>query len=240
MNTPLIRERSIDAGRPPPPAAEAANTDARPRKAVAAPCLVPAHSLYHERSEQIRMLRTELLLRHDTPGANLFAVVSANPGEGRSQLAAELAISCSQLGQPTLLVDADLRRPRQHALFDADNRRGLACVLALGMKPFLQSVQGLPSLALLTSGPLPPNPLELLSDSRFEDTVAKWREQFAFVVIDTAPISRYADALAVATISGRVLSISRAKQTSYRAVRDMQRRLAATRARTLGAVINHF
>jgi receptor protein-tyrosine kinase len=240
MNTPLIQERTLESGRPSPPTAEAANAEVRPHKAVPAACLVPAHSLYHERSEQIRMLRTELLLRHDAAGANLFAVVSANAGEGRSQLAAELAISCSQLGQPTLLIDADLRRPRQHALFDADNRRGLACVLALGMKPFLQAVQGLPSLALLTSGPLPPNPLELLSDSRFEDQIARWREQFAFVVIDTAPIARYADALAVATIAGRVLAISRAQQTSYRAVRDMQRRLAATRARTIGAVINHF
>src|SRR5204863_1035561 len=126
-------------------------------------CLVPAHALYHERSEQIRLLRTELLLRHEGAGANLIAVVSANPGEGRSQLAAELAISCSQLGQPTLLVDADLRRPRQYALFDADNRRGLACALAHGVKPLLQAVEGLPSLALLTSGPSPPNPLELLS-----------------------------------------------------------------------------
>jgi protein-tyrosine kinase len=238
MNAQL-REHDPETARLRPPP-EAPDSTEQPRKGVPDPCLVPAHSLYHERSEQIRMLRTELLLRHEGNGANVFAVVSANPGEGRSQLAAELAISCSQLGQPTLLIDADLRRPRQHALFDADNRRGLACVLAAGSKPVRQAIEGLPSLSLLASGPLPPNPLELLSDNRFEDALSRWREQFAFVVIDTPPIARFADALAVATISGRVLTVSRAKHTPYRSVRDMQRRLAATRARTLGAVINHF
>src|SRR5437868_6937119 len=104
LNTPLLREREAA---PPPPPSHAANTEERPRKGAPAACLVTAHSLYHERSEQIRLLRTELLLRHEGAGANLFGVVSANPGEGRTQLAAELAISCSQLGQPTLLVDAD-------------------------------------------------------------------------------------------------------------------------------------
>jgi receptor protein-tyrosine kinase len=210
-------------------------------KAAPSAGLVAAHLPYHQRSEQIRLLRTELMLRHDgSDGANVLAVVSAHPGEGRSQLAAELAISFAQLGQPTLLVDADLRAPRQHALFGADNRTGLASALAREERPLLQAVAGLPALSLLTAGPPPANPLELLSDRCFEDTLSDWRSTFQFVVLDTSPIDRYADALAVATVAGRVLTLCRATRTRFRDTRNVQRRLAATRARTLGAVINHF
>lgn len=211
------------------------------RPAEPAECLVLAHSPYHPRSEHLRMLRTELLLRHEpTESANVVAVLSPSAAEGRSQLAAELAIAFAQLGRPTLLVDADLRRPRQHLLFNADNSQGLAPAIAREQVPRFQSVKGLPSLFLLTAGPPPPNPLELLSDRCFELMVGDWRERFQFVVIDTPPVSRYADGLAVATIVGRVLSLSRARHTRYRDTRDMLRRLGATQARILGAVINHF
>jgi protein-tyrosine kinase len=211
------------------------------RPCVPADCLVLAHSPYHPRSEQIRMLRTELLLRHDAAeGANLTAVLSPCAGEGRSQLAAELAIAFAQLGRPTLLVDADLRHPQQHVLFNADNTRGLAHAMAREEVPRFQAVQGLPSLFLLTAGAPPANPLELLSDRCFESMVGDWRQRFQFVVLDTPPVSRYADGLAVATIVGRVLSLSRARHTPYRETRDMMRRLGATQSRILGAVINHF
>lgn len=203
--------------------------------------LVLAHSPYHPRSEQIRMLRTELLLRHEAAeSANITAVLSPCAAEGRSQLAAELAIAFAQLGRPTLLVDADLRHPQQHVLFNADNTRGLAHALAREEVPRFQTVKGLPSLFLLTAGAPPANPLELLSDRCFESMVGDWRQHFQFVVLDTPPVSQYADALAVATIVGRVLSLSRARRTSYRDTRDMMRRLGATQSRILGAVINHF
>jgi protein-tyrosine kinase len=238
MNRPVLRDvRPGREGAPPFPRL----LDRAEHKAAPSAGLVPAHLPYHERSEQIRLLRTELLLRHDgAGGANIMAVVSAHAGEGRSQLAAELAISFSQLGQPTLLVDADLRAPRQHQLFGADNQSGLATALARETRPLLQPVAGLPALFLLSAVPTPQNPLELLSDRCFEDAVAEWRSSFQFVVLDTPPIGRYADALAVATVTGRVLSLCRARHTAFKETRNMTRRLAATRARTLGAVINHF
>jgi len=239
MNRPMLHElrRVREDAVPPVPHAP----DPGAHKAAPGAGLVPAHLPYHQRSEQIRLLRTELMLRHDSSErANVITVVSAHAGEGRSQLAAELAISFAQLGQPTLLVDADLRKPSQHALFGADNRTGLAGALAHETRPVPQPVAGLPALSLLTAGPLPPNPLELLSDRCFEDTIAQWRSTYQFVVLDTPPIGRYADALAVATVTGRVLTLCRATRTAFRDTRDMTRRLAATRARALGAVINHF
>ena len=208
---------------------------------VPAACLVMAHQSSHPHSEKIRLLRTELLLRHEeNDAANIFAVLSPCPAEGRSQLAAELAIAFSQLGRPTLLVDADLRHPQQHILFNADNTLGLSQVLEREQAPHFQTVEGLPALLLLTAGPLPSNPLELLSDRRFEIMVSEWQQDFQFVVMDTPPVGRYADGLAVATIIGRVLSLCRAKHTPYKDTLDMMRRLAATRSRILGAVINHF
>jgi len=195
----------------------------------------------HPHSEQIRSLRTELLLRHEaSDDANILTVLSPCPGEGRSQLAADLAMSFAQLGRPTLLVDADLRNPSQHRLFNANNNRGLAEALNHESAPHLQAVAGLPMLSLLSSGTPPANPLELLSDRGFEDLVNSWKQHFQFVVLDTPPVGRYADGLAVATIVGRVLSLSRSGHTPYRDTREMMRRLAATRSRVLGAVINHF
>lgn len=213
----------------------------RQRLAVPSDQLVAAHSPFHPRVERLRMLRTELMLRHDASrGANVIAVVSPCAGEGRSQIAAELAISFAQLGQATLLVDADLRRPQQHSLFQTSNSGGLSQAIEEGEPPALQGVAGLPALLLLTAGEPPDNPLERLSNRAFESLASDWAEHFEFVVIDTPPAGPYADALAVATVAGRVLTLSRARHTPYRETRDMLRRLAATRAQVLGAVLNHF
>ena len=203
--------------------------------------LALAHDPYNARSEQVRALRTELLLRSDgTDRANIVALLSPCAGEGRSQLAAELAISFAQLGRPTLLVDADLRHPQQHVLFGADNRRGLARAITEGSPIHPYATEGLPSLSLLTAGPVPPNPLELLSGSRFEELIEQWRDRYEFIVMDTAPIQQYSDGLAVATVVGRVVALSRACHTPYSHMKLMMRRLAATRSRILGAVVNHF
>jgi hypothetical protein len=111
-------------------------------------------------SEQIRALRTELLLLNGASrSGNLIVILSPCQGEGRTQLCAELAIAFSQLGQRTLLVDADLRRPRVHALFESDNAVGLGQALASGGVPQLLGVEKLPHLSVLIAGPSIPNPL---------------------------------------------------------------------------------
>jgi receptor protein-tyrosine kinase len=203
--------------------------------------LVLAHNSFDPHSERIRALRTELLLRRDeTAESNVVAILSPCAREGRSRLAAELAISFSQLGQPTLLVDADLRHSRQHELFAADNDRGLVQALVSNDPPHVQSVSGLPNLHLLTAGPRPANPQELLSDGHFGELLGGWMRRYQHVVLDTAPVSDFADGLAVATVAGRVLALSRAKLTPFRATQQMLRRLSTTHARILGAVVNHF
>jgi protein-tyrosine kinase len=205
------------------------------------PQLILAHNADNPRSEKIRALRTELLLLSEaSSSANTIALISACAGEGRSQLAAELAISFSQLGRRTLLVDADLRQPRQQLLFGSTNESGLAEAISRNQKPWFHPVDGLPQLSLLTSGTIPRNPLELLSDGRFARLLQDWRKGYEFVILDTPPIKRYADGLAIATLAGRVLVLSRGQHTSFNETRELMRRLATTQSQILGAVINYF
>jgi protein-tyrosine kinase len=205
------------------------------------PQLILAHDADNPRSEKIRALRTELLLLSEASrSANTIALLSASAGEGRSQLAAELAISFSQLGRRTLLVDADLRQPKQHKLFGSTNENGLGEAISRNQKPWFHPVDGLPQLSLLTSGSTPPNPLELLSDGRFSRMLQDWRKAFEFVILDTPPVKDYADGLAIATLAGRVIVLGRGQHTSFSETRDLLRRLASTQSQILGAVINNF
>lgn len=203
--------------------------------------LLIAHQPYHPRSERMRSLRTELLLLNDTHSrSTALAVLSPGNGEGRSLLAAELAISFAQLARPTLLVDGDLRNPRQHQLYNAQNDRGLGQALAFHDQPQLYGVEGLPHLSLLTAGAPTSNPLELLSDGNFSMQLRAWRNQFAFIVLDTPPVSKYADGLALAALVDEIIVVTRAKHTSHQQMKEMLRRVATTQARIVGAVLNKF
>lgn len=203
--------------------------------------LILAHDPDNPRSERLRALRTEMLLMQErNRGAFMVAIVSPSSGEGRSQLCGELAISFAQLGRRTLLVDADMRKPHQHVLFGASNQYGLSKAVATREAPYYNPVSGLAHMHLLTSGPLPPNPLELLSDGRFTDLLGTWRNAYEFIVFDTPPISECADGLAIATVAAQSLVLSRAQHTTYKDTRALLRRLATTQSRVLGAVINHF
>lgn len=199
------------------------------------------HDPYDPRSEKMRALRTELLLRREpNNGADIIALLSPCPAEGRSLMAAELALTFAHTGRPTLLVDADLRRPQQHLLFNTDNRHGLSQAIEQGVRPQMHAVQGLPNMSVLTAGAVANNPLELLSSQNFASLVEDWRSNYEFVVIDTSPVMCFSDGLIIASLVGRVLTVSRAKHTPYKHMQDMLRRLAATRSQILGAVISHF
>lgn len=203
--------------------------------------LILAHDPDNPRSEALRSLRTELLMRSSgRMNAGVFALLSPGAGEGRSQLCAELAIAFAQLGSRTLLVDADLRRPHQHVLFSTENSVGLAQALVDSNTTRLHGVEGVPQLAVLTSGGVPPNPLELLSGIRFERVMGEWRRSYEFVIIDTPPTSLFSDGLAVATAAGSVVVIGRRNETSFSSLTELRRRLDTTRARIVGAVINSF
>jgi receptor protein-tyrosine kinase len=193
------------------------------------------------RHDTLRALRTELMLRREsTEQGDVIALLSPGAGEGRSLLLAELAMAFARTGHTTLLVDADLRRPQQHLLFGLPNDRGLAQAIEFEEHPLLCSVQGLARLSVISAGLTMADPLELLSSQRFAALMHGWRENFEFVLVDTAPAGRFSEGLAVAHLAGRVLVLSRAQHTASRDMADMLRRLSSTRAQILGAVVNHF
>jgi len=205
------------------------------------PQLILAHEPHNPRSERVRALRTELLLLNESArSGRALALVSPGRGEGRSQLCAELALAYAQLGRPTLLVDADLRNPRQHILFGAENNLGLAQALAFGEAPRMLGVEGFPQLTLLTSGPVGSNPAELLSAEWLRRIVSDWQRKYEFVIVDTPPVGVYADALAIATLTESVLVLGRARHTSHQQMKEMLRRLGNTQTRVMGAVLSSF
>ena len=205
------------------------------------PSLILARDPDNTYSEQIRALRTELLLLNGASRTgNLIAILSPCHGEGRTQLCAELAIAFSQLGQRTLLVDADLRRPRVHGLFQADNTIGLGQALASGGVPQLLGVEKLPHLSLLIAGPSVPNPLELLTNGHFQRQTTDWRKKYNMIIIDTPPITEFADGLAIASFAEQVLVVGRNASTPHKNMKEMLRRMAGTQSRIVGAVINSF
>lgn len=203
--------------------------------------IILAHQPDHPHSETVRSLRTELLLRcKGRRGAGVMAILSPCGSEGRSLLAAELAVAFAQLERRTLLVDADLRKPRQHQLFATDNDIGLAQALTSGGPHHFHGVKGLPEMTLMTSGDVPQSPLELLSGHGFERALIQWRRNFEFVILDTPPTSQYSDALAIAAAAGSVLVLGRAQATRFSELNEIRRNLSSTQSHILGAVINRF
>jgi receptor protein-tyrosine kinase len=169
-----------------------------------------------------------------------FAVVGAGAGEGRSRLAAEIALAFAQLGSSTLLLDADLRHPKQHELFGVELRDGLAQAISSGESPTYYRIEGYPTMSLVTAGVSASNPMELLSDGRFESLMYELRHNFEFIIVDTPRCSDFADGLVIATVVGHVLTVHRAKFTPYKDARAMLRQLISARADILGGVLNHF
>lgn len=232
----LVTQADVDAA-----LSASRNLDSeRPARAQPDAQLVVAHDPFHPHSEQIRALRTSILLRQGEAAANVLAVVSSQRGEGRSRLAAELAISCAQLKQPTLLVDADLRNPGLHRLFGLDNAQGLANALAETAAPQINGVNGLPQLSLLTAGLSAGNPLELLSSDALSALLVGWRRRYRHIVFDTPAVASVSDALAVANHAGAALPLARLHRTPTRDWKSLIQRLHSTRAQVLGGVLNRI
>jgi len=205
--------------------------------------LAYAHDAGSLRSEQLRGLRTELLMRLGTRhGAATFAILGSRPGEGRSQLCAELALAFAQLAGRTLLVDANLRNPRLDKLFiGASSELGLSEVLLGKTRTLpLHRVVGPQNLGLLTAGTPPPNPADLLAGAQFKRLVADWSRSYDYVLIDTPPTAQYSDGIVIANAARNVVLVARRNQTSYADVTELQRRLDVTHTRIMGAVLNDF
>lgn len=203
--------------------------------------LVIAHDPFSPRAEELRGLRTQLLVRWSNAGVKrpVLAIVSPGAGEGRTYVAANLAVAFSQLGERTLLIDADLRSPRQHLIFNVPNRIGLSAVLSgRAGRSAVAPVPEFGPLSLLPAGARPPNPQELLSGLGLAVLLHELRAEFDVIVLDTAPARPYADAQVVAFRAGCALVVARKDGTRLADTKTMIREMGDIGAQVVGTVFN--
>lgn len=168
-----------------------------------------------------------------------LAVVSAGSGDGRSYIAANLAVVFSQLGERTLLIDADMRLPRQHKIFSLGRRAGLSDILVgrAGSEAIV-NVDALPNLSVLTAGATPPNPQELLGRQSFSKLLLSLSTDFDVMIIDTPPVDRCADAYTVAVRTGAALVVARQDKSSVAQLSSFTHELREFGVNLIGSVLN--
>lgn len=205
------------------------------------PQLVAAYQPFSAQVEALRALRSQLLLRWFNEGSKSLALVSANSGEGCSHLAANLAVVFSQLGEHTLLVDANLREPRQHDIFKLREARGLSDILAgrAGIEAVTR-VESFVDLSVLGAGTIPPNPQELLGRSSFTDFMNQAIGSYDVIIVDTAPAAGTSDAQATAARCRGALLVSRLNHTKLSELANVRDQITVAGARVVGAVVNDF
>ena len=202
--------------------------------------LLPHHSPRLAVSEAYRSLRTALLL--STAGElHVVALTSAEPGEGKTATTTNLGVVMAQLGRRVLLIDADLRRPRLHKVFRISNRTGLVTFLTAHVDDnTLFTETSVPNLWVCPSGPIPPNPSELLASGRMTEFLALVRQRFDFVLIDTPPTLPVADAVILGTMVDGVIVCARAGVVTREDARFCRDKLAYADLRVLGSVLNRY
>jgi chain length determinant protein tyrosine kinase EpsG len=211
-----------------------------PGESDLSPELVAAYQPYSERAEELRTLRSELMLRWFGRNNRALAVVELRPGDGGGVLAANLAVAFSQLGERTLLIDANLRTPSQHMLFGVQPQYGLVDCLKHGesLQKALTQVPGFSSLSLLCAGEPPPNPQELLGRVSFGYLMETAPVKYDVVIIDTPPICECRDAQIVASRArGAIIAIKRHDARLADVVR-VKAQLESADVSLLGAVID--
>lgn len=190
-------------------------------------------------AESYRAIRTSLYFSTRGEQHKVIQITSPTPGDGKTTLAANLAISIAQSGKKVLLTDADFRRPRIHKLFGLDEALGMSSVIS-GDSELPDAIQAteVENLWCLPCGPRPNNPCELLTSRRFEELLEVLREQYDFVIIDTPPLLAVTDPSAVASrVDGILLTIRLRTRTQLESMRAVEL-LTAHGGNTLGVVVN--
>ena len=205
--------------------------------------LVAANHPFTEEVEAFRELRSQLTMGVMAPehGRCALAIVSANIGDGKTFVVANLAVSFSQLPGRTLLIDADMRNPRLHKVFGIENSSGLSGILSGRAEAnVIRPVADLPNLYMLPVGAVPPNPLELVQHPSFGLLLQELLNKFDHVLVDTPAASYGADARMIASKCGAALIVGRKDSTRVPALQALNQQLAKGPTRIAGVVMNDF
>lgn len=191
-------------------------------------------------AEAYRSLRTAIQFAHIDRPCRSIVVTSASAGEGKTTTAANFAVVTAQAGQKVCLVDADLRRPGQHRAFGLENTRGLTTALldeAFTLGDVTQPT-ALPTLQVVTSGPLPPNPAELAGSARMRQLIEEAAAAFDLLILDSPPVIPVSDGVALSAHAEGVIIVVRVGTVPSEVVRRAVEQIEAVKGRVLGVVLN--
>jgi capsular exopolysaccharide synthesis family protein len=189
-------------------------------------------------SEAYRSLRTSLLYAVADAPPTVLLITSPGPAEGKTTTCANLAVALAQAGKETLVIDGDLREPSLHRIFGVPNVYGVVNVLSDEHNLSEVCTEPFPGLKILSAGPIPPNPAELLSSGRFAQLIGQARRLFDYVLIDSPPTALVSDPMIIATKADAVLLVLDSQGTSKGSLRKAMRNLEAVGANVLGTVMN--
>ncbi len=191
-------------------------------------------------SEAFRTLRTSIGFASTNRNMKLILVTSATPGEGKSTVAANLAMVMAQAGNKVLIVDADLRKPTQHHKFGIRNDQGLVNMIVQG-KTLEEVVQAGPAegISILTSGPIPPNPSELFASEITSEVLQEMKASYDVVIIDTPPVIAVTDAVLLSAKVDGVIMVVKANVTKVDLIKEAMEIMEKAQGNFLGVVLNH-
>lgn len=202
------------------------------------PTVASPHSVV---SEAYRALRTSILLSTSKQPPQTILITSGQPREGKTTTALNLAITLAQRGDRVVLIDSDLRRPRVHRAFQISNKTGLSSYLAgvITIDELPQPVPTIPNLFVITAGPMPPNPAEMLSSEPVVGLFAELRRQFDFILMDSPPAITVADSMILAAHADGVMIVVHGGVTTRESLKHVVKLMRGVSARILGVVLNN-
>ncbi len=188
--------------------------------------------------ESFRMLQTNLQFLNADDSLKVVVVSSSQAEEGKSTVAANLALAVAELGRKVLLVDADMRKPSQHLIWRQGNYEGLSNVLSGQCEQKAATTEVQPNLFLLTAGVVPPNPVVLIDSVQMSTLIAQWSKEYDLVIIDAPPLTVAADAAILGTQAGGLVFVLRPGVADKESVEYAQEILTQSRLKVLGMVLN--
>jgi chain length determinant protein tyrosine kinase EpsG len=202
------------------------------------PELTAATSPYSKEAEALRSVRSELLMRWFHDGRKTLAIGSVRADEGASYLAGNLAVLFAQMGRKVLLIDANMRQPRQHNIFNLGNGMGLSDILAERVSSLqVRTVKSIPTLTVLPAGSPPPNPAELLARPSFGALLSGLETSYDIILLDTAPSQLSSDFQLVAARAGGMVIAARRNVSRLATLAELKEKITFSGAQVVGAVV---
>ncbi|MBP1717168.1 MAG: putative Protein-tyrosine kinase [Deltaproteobacteria bacterium] len=218
--------------------------DSRPRKRIGDGNSHPVELITHSHpksavSEAYRNIRTSILLSFSEKPPKTLTISSPNPAEGKTTTVLNTGIALAQTGARVLLIDADMRKPRLHAIFHYENGAGLSSYLSgnAGLSAIVQNSE-IPNLSYIPSGPIPPNPSELLGSPLFKNTIQALKENYDHILIDAPPVLGFADSVILCSLVDGTMIVVMGGKTPRETLHQAREILMQVNARILGVVIN--